>query len=57
MKIPPEMIDAAVIQLQSLFDAGEGIPENVCESGKKFVADLDAWSDQLKKAKAEETQV
>lgn len=48
MQLSPEMIDAAVIQLRGLMENAEGIPENVRESGKKFVDDLDAWSESLK---------
>jgi hypothetical protein len=44
----PEMIDAAVVQLKMLLDNVPDIPENVRESGKKFVSDLDTWSETEK---------
>jgi hypothetical protein len=52
MKLTPEIIDAAVIQLRGIFEHADGIPENVKESGNTFLNDLDKWSDQLKKEQA-----
>ena len=48
MKLTPEMIDAAVIQLRMIFENSEDVPQKVRESGKIFVDDLDAWSEQMK---------
>jgi len=49
MKLTPEMIDALVIQLRTAFEYGEGIPDNIRASGKVFLDDLDAYSEELKK--------
>jgi hypothetical protein len=50
MTLTPEMIDAAVIQLRTLFEHNETIPEKVRNSGKTFIDDLDEWSESMKKA-------
>jgi uncharacterized protein (UPF0147 family) len=44
----PEMIDAVVIQLRTALLNNDKVPENVQESGKKFLEDLDNWSEGLK---------
>lgn len=49
MKISPEMIDAATIQLRGVF-LQDDVPENVRESGGKFLDDLDAWATDMRKA-------
>lgn len=46
MKPTPEMIDAAVIQLRSLFSTVEGIPVNVKDKGNDFLDALDEWSSE-----------
>jgi hypothetical protein len=51
MELTPEMIDAAVIQLRTLFQTAENIPEEVAEAGKIFVDKLDAWSERMKASK------
>ena len=48
MQLTPDVIDAAVIQLRTLLQTADGIPEPVKESGTKFVNDLDSWSEDLK---------
>jgi len=48
MKLTPEMIDAVVIQLRSVMQYNEDIPEDVRESGKVFLDKLDAWSERMK---------
>lgn len=53
MKISPEMIDAAVIQLRTVFELNEEVPADVRESGKNFLDKLDAWSERMKKGEAE----
>jgi uncharacterized protein (UPF0147 family) len=50
MKITPEMIDAATIQLRTLFTTDESIPQNVRDKGTAFVDALDAWSEEMKLA-------
>ena len=50
MNLTSEMIDAAVIQLRMIFEHADNIPEDVKDSGKKFIDNLDAWSERLKKA-------
>lgn len=52
MNLTPEMIDAAVIQLRSIFTHGENIPEDVRESGKAFLDKLDNWSERMKAEQA-----
>ena len=42
--VTPEMIDAAIIQLSTMFDSVPGIPDDVKESGRGFVASLEKWS-------------
>jgi hypothetical protein len=51
MNLTPEMIDATVMQLRTVMEHAEGIPDKVKESGKQFLNDLDEWSEQLKKEK------
>jgi hypothetical protein len=51
MDLTPEMIDAAVIQLRTIFEHAENIPEDVRESGKNFLDKLDAWSERMKAEK------
>lgn len=48
MKLTPEMIDAAVIQLRGLFDVSEDIPEKVKSTGTNFLDSLDEWSESMK---------
>lgn len=48
-KMSPAMIDAAVIQLRSLFDTSDDVPEKVKSTGSDFVNALDEWSEQMKK--------
>ena len=50
MKLTPEMIDAALIQLRMIFenDAVEDLPEDVKETSKPFFDSLDRWSDRMK---------
>ena len=50
MKLTPEMIDAAVIQLRMIFEHGEDIPPKVRDTGKTFLDSLDEWSTGLKEA-------
>ncbi len=44
------MIDAAVIQLRGMFTTSEDMPANVKEKGNAFLAALDEWSEDMKKA-------
>ncbi len=44
----PEMIDAAIIQLETLLGNAPGIPDYVKEDGKKFVEALGKWSAEKK---------
>lgn len=53
VKMSPAMIDAAVIQLKSVIDNAEDIPDEVRTSGTAFVESLDKWSEKMK---AEEAQ-
>lgn len=53
MKISPEIIDAAVIQLRTVFEHNEEVPADVRESGKTFLDKLDAWSERMKKGEAD----
>ena len=49
--IPAEAIDALVIQLDSAFQmAGAGVPDYVLQDGKKFIASLNRWADEKRKA-------
>jgi len=48
LSLSPEMIDAAVLQLTSLIENAQ-MPDKVRDSGRKFVADLDQWSEDIKK--------
>jgi hypothetical protein len=49
--IPAEAIDALVIQLDSAFQmAGPGVPDYVMDDGKKFIASLNRWSEEKRKA-------
>lgn len=49
--LPPEAIDALVIQLDSAFSmAGPGVPDYVNDAGKNFISALNRWSDEKKKA-------
>lgn len=52
MKLSPEMIDAAVIQLRTVFLHEQDIPEKVRVSGKTFLDELDAWSEEMKAGNA-----
>jgi hypothetical protein len=48
MKMSPQMIDAAVIQLKSVLETAEDVPQEVRETGTKFVDALDKWSESMK---------
>jgi hypothetical protein len=48
MTLTPAMIDSMVIQLRTLFEHDETIPEDVRESGNAFLDKLDAWSERMK---------
>jgi hypothetical protein len=52
MKLSPEMIDAAVIQLRTVFEHNEEVPADVKEAGTIFLDKLDAWSERMKKGEA-----
>jgi hypothetical protein len=51
MKLSPEMIDSAVIQLRGVFAHGEDIPKNVKDAAMPFLEALDNWSEDLKAGK------
>jgi hypothetical protein len=58
MKMSPDAIDVAVIQLRSIFaKAPDGtpliadIPDDVREKGNTFIDALDEWSETLKAKK------
>jgi len=44
MKITPELLDAATIQLRGVFLTGEDIPADVKETGEPFLDALDRWA-------------
>ena len=48
----PEVIDAAIIQLNTMLDTVAEIPGYVKESGKAFTAALDKWSEEKKAERA-----
>jgi hypothetical protein len=49
----PEMIDAAIIQLNTMIEVMPGIPDDVRATGKDFTTALDRWSEQKKRERAE----
>lgn len=57
MKLSPEMIDAAVIQLRTIFEHAEDIPGEVRDNGKKFLDSLDAWSTKMKEEGTKQIQL
>jgi hypothetical protein len=52
MKLTPEMIDGATIQLRMLFENDPSVPVKVKEKGLDFISELEAWSEEMKKEKA-----
>jgi hypothetical protein len=50
MKVSSAAIDAAVIQLRAVFQENPDVPDNVRESGKKFLDDLDVWAEKLRES-------
>jgi hypothetical protein len=44
----PEMIDAAIIQLNSMLDNMPNIPAYVKEDGKNFTEALDKWAGEMR---------
>ena len=49
MKISPEMIDAATIQLRGVF-LQDDVPEEVRTTGGIFLDTLDAWAVKMREA-------
>jgi len=50
MKLSPEMIDAAVIQLRGLFETNPDVPEKVKSTGTIFLDSLDEWAESMRRA-------
>ena len=55
-KLTPDLIDAAVIQLRSVFLTDDSIPTYVKESGTIFVDNLDKWSEEMTAAAEKEKE-
>jgi hypothetical protein len=46
--LSPEMIDASIIQLNTMLDTMPNIPDYVKEDGKNFTESLDKWANELR---------